>query len=595
MIKLMYMFGGLNVIILLLIATIINLILFVKIFKIHEKNLMAHLIEIIIFLILLSSFGSLLQNLANVLPINIDIENFEVLISPAFQLVPVLLLYLMLLFTDVKRSNSGITILFGIPFIGIALVLTNCLHHLVFVNYSLDSSLVEFGIFYWVIATYELMCVLISYLLYITILIKEHNDFVKTCNSLFVYCILPISIFCLDIFFSLSFPRSLTILLLTPIAIILYKNIYKEKPINISSVDTADLVNKITDTYIVLDVNDRIIQTNNKFPKELKNIFNLVISEKIFASLENLSEKEYTDILDSIAKVKQTKKPVFEEILYKAEKNTLFFEYSIIPLLSEYRKRYIGCLITVTDVTKQKNELLTIANEQKTIINQQQLATIGELTSGFAHDINTPISSIKTALSMLKYNPNLKQTHHKTLENMEKSVAQIIDFSTNVRNQLRNVDSTVKTTFNIKTVVQNVVKLSSAEAEKRKCNIVFTDTADVYTYGNSANLSQTLSNLILNAIYAYKESGGKIVIKLKKDKKNAHIVIQDFACGLPSNIIPYVFKRILPSTSKNSTGLGLYISYSIIKTSFNGDITFTTKENEGTTFKITIPITKEEF
>ena len=51
-----------------------------------------------------------------------------------------------------------------------------------------------------------------------------------------------------------------------------------------------------------------------------------------------------------------------------------------------------------------------------------------------------------------------------------------------------------------------------------------------------------------------------------------------------------LFKEMITTKGKNGTGLGLYMSYSTIKGKFNGDIKFTSKEGQGTTFIITIPI-----
>ena len=70
----------------------------------------------------------------------------------------------------------------------------------------------------------------------------------------------------------------------------------------------------------------------------------------------------------------------------------------------------------------------------------------------------------------------------------------------------------------------------------------------------------------------------------------AIIEVTDYAGGLDESITPFIFKNILTTKGTSGTGLGLYLSYSVIKGNFNGEITFETKKGEGTTFTIAIPL-----
>lgn len=62
--------------------------------------------------------------------------------------------------------------------------------------------------------------------------------------------------------------------------------------------------------------------------------------------------------------------------------------------------------------------------------------------------------------------------------------------------------------------------------------------------------------------------------------------------GLPLEVKEKLFKEMVTTKGKNGTGLGLFMSYSNIKAHFNGEITFTTRKNSGTTFNIIIPYEK---
>ena len=109
--------------------------------------------------------------------------------------------------------------------------------------------------------------------------------------------------------------------------------------------------------------------------------------------------------------------------------------------------------------------------------------------------------------------------------------------------------------------------------------------------GNINNLIQVLNNLISNAIQAYGKSEDKkvIILNIYQEKSNIILEIQDFAGGIPEDVKNKLFKEMVTTKGKNGTGLGLFISYTSIKTGFGGNLCFTTKEGEGTTFKIIIP------
>ena len=110
-------------------------------------------------------------------------------------------------------------------------------------------------------------------------------------------------------------------------------------------------------------------------------------------------------------------------------------------------------------------------------------------------------------------------------------------------------------------------------------------------HGDINNLIQVVINLISNSIQAYQGvPNQRILFNISADNKNVYIVVRDFGCGMNEETKNKLFKEMVTTKGKNGTGLGLYMSYSTIKGKFGGDINFTSEENVGTTFTITIPI-----
>ena len=109
--------------------------------------------------------------------------------------------------------------------------------------------------------------------------------------------------------------------------------------------------------------------------------------------------------------------------------------------------------------------------------------------------------------------------------------------------------------------------------------------------GNINSLVQVINNMISNAIQAYQgKTGQKIILSIQENRDNKLIIkIQDFAGGLPQSVKDKLFKEMITTKGKAGTGLGLFMSYSNIKAHFNGDITFESIDDVGTTFSIEIP------
>ena len=97
---------------------------------------------------------------------------------------------------------------------------------------------------------------------------------------------------------------------------------------------------------------------------------------------------------------------------------------------------------------------------------------------------------------------------------------------------------------------------------------------DTVIKGEISAIVQVLDNLIVNAMDAYGEGNGDIVLRMKEDDKKVYIEVQDFAGGIPENVQKKLFKQMITTKGKDGTGLGLYMCYSTIKGKFNGEMRF---------------------
>jgi len=135
----------------------------------------------------------------------------------------------------------------------------------------------------------------------------------------------------------------------------------------------------------------------------------------------------------------------------------------------------------------------------------------------------------------------------------------------------------------------------SFEFKKYNCTLVekINSGYDEVIKGSINSLLQVLNVLLTNAIEASEQSEDRI-ITLGAYIKNKDIIfyVKNLGNEMPTKVQESIFKKMVTTKGNKGTGLGLYISKSIITGRFNGKIDFETNDKE-TTFFIKIPLTKE--
>ncbi len=150
-----------------------------------------------------------------------------------------------------------------------------------------------------------------------------------------------------------------------------------------------------------------------------------------------------------------------------------------------------------------------------------------------------------------------------------------------------------KQEFDICELLCTIMISQEQRIEKRKIEIIGLDTiSSTKVYADKDMLYQVIYNLVDNAI-KFADESGKISFSLKQNEKEIQFTISNSGKGIPQSELPFVFERFYKvdksrSDVKNSTGLGLYIVKTIV-TAHGGKILVSSKENEFTTFNVTIP------
>ena len=344
-----------------------------------------------------------------------------------------------------------------------------------------------------------------------------------------------------------------------------------------------------------------LVDKNNTFEEMFNGIEEIENIDNVDNILKYLSENEiinYEELTKKIESSKLTGQKVTMVNELEKGKFHKYFEIDIQSIKANKGNEYIGTLLLFKDITQHKLDMIELEEKQNIIVKQGQLVSIGELAGGVAHDINTPISAIKTGILMLNTMTNERTEQEKEIIfRMDNCATKIITIVNSMRNQIRNLGGDTNINFKISKILSDIKIITYHELCKNKTDIEINIIDDVEILGDPTKLGQVFTNLIVNAAQAYGEkTGGKIIITVENDvdEKNVLIKVIDFAGGIDAKISPFVFKNILTTKGIKGTGLGLYLMYSVIVGNFKGDVSFDTELGSGTTFYIKIPKTRED-
>ncbi len=242
----------------------------------------------------------------------------------------------------------------------------------------------------------------------------------------------------------------------------------------------------------------------------------------------------------------------------------------------------------ITAINSMSEEL---AHREEQIIQSKKLASLGILTAGVAHEITNPLNNISmiaqtyeelyAKLSEKDRIEFMSKVDAET-ERIRKIVKNLLDFSKpkDANPKEEDVNAVIQKTL---TLVQNMIDVSNIETTVKLENGL------PHLYIDEHQIQQVLVNLVTNAVQAT-PAGGKLFIasRLGKDGDSVDITVMDTGKGIAPEFLPHIFDPFFTTKGEGGTGLGLSVSYGIIK-NHNGEIRVDSKTGVGTTFTIELP------
>jgi two-component system NtrC family sensor kinase len=275
--------------------------------------------------------------------------------------------------------------------------------------------------------------------------------------------------------------------------------------------------------------------------------------------------------------------------------------------------------------------LQNIQELQVQLVNNEKLASIGQLAAGIAHEINNPMAFISSNLNTLaKYmvtiNDSMKMLSDLTKENTQndyeiliktsneldeiinnkklafvlsdigdilqesaEGISRVSDIIKNLKT-ISRVDEASNQDVNINECIEKSLELAKTSITD-KCRIIKEFSALPLIRCQPADIEQAFANIINNAAFAVSD-GGVITIKTEEDQKDIVITISDTGSGIPKEMLSKIFDPFFTTKPVGKgTGLGLSMSLKAIK-NHGGNIGAMSEPGKGSTFTVRIPKTK---
>ena len=295
---------------------------------------------------------------------------------------------------------------------------------------------------------------------------------------------------------------------------------------------------------------------------------------------ELFPEETLGDAVTAIFRAERVKDEI--EFVHKVNENPITLVASIINIHKG------DVLIIIRDVTKERER-------QEKLYLTDRLASVGEMASGIAHELNNPLTGV-IGLSQLLLEGQLP-------ESIKEDVGDICNEAQRAAAIVRNLlmfarkHAPIREQTQINKVIEDVLKLRSYEHKVNNIDIDCSLASDLPEINaDHFQMQQVFLNIILNAEQAMLESKGKGKLTIKTEPYDGvvKITLADDGPGICSENIKRIFDPFFTTKEVGKgTGLGLSISYGIIN-AHGGKIYAESEYGHGATFIIELPVTSND-
>ena len=225
------------------------------------------------------------------------------------------------------------------------------------------------------------------------------------------------------------------------------------------------------------------------------------------------------------------------------------------------------------------------------LIMTERLASLGQMASGIAHEINNPLESVMICAELLLVRVGKdaydRAQFEKYLKIIDEEVMRCRDITSNMLSFSRQTTLS-RSDIDVQFLLDRAIDLIGYQGRLKNVIVSKKYGAKFVVSGNEGELRQVFLVLLINALDAM-ENRGAITIETGMDAGSAWIRISDTGPGIAPENLQRIFNPFFSTkTEKGGTGLGLSIAHRIIN-NHRGSLTAVSEQGRGTAFTITLP------
>lgn len=376
---------------------------------------------------------------------------------------------------------------------------------------------------------------------------------------------------------------------------------YLSKPINIYKL--LKIINKTVESLFIERelMAKKMMIDNDIIYTETNETGVITYVSKPFEKISGYKKDELVGRTHAILKDALTPKTLYEDMwsnlkalkqwhgeLTNRRKDGSAYTISIIISPMYFRDRLIGYSSTSIDVTQLR------ATSQKLQLKSKQ-AAMGEMIAMIAHQWRQPITSIGMIANNLQFDMLMDELDKDSLQKNLKTIDKHVKYLSSTIDVFRNFlkENKKKEKISMKSTIEDLLMLVNTEHSQKDIAFEIVNECEDFELNIFKDeLLQAIVNVVTNSKEALIENRvdeAKIKIHCNEDAEAVYIHISDNAGGIKDDILPKIFTPYFSTKSKkNGTGLGLYMTKTIVEENLDGELSVVNKD-DGAIFSIKLP------
>lgn len=268
--------------------------------------------------------------------------------------------------------------------------------------------------------------------------------------------------------------------------------------------------------------------------------------------------------------------------------------------LEKSRKAMIHIMGSLRDTTEQvQHREQELREKQEQLVQAGKLATLGELTTGVAHELNNPLNNIGLFLGNIMDHVEANQVEPERILRDLRNAMQQVRKATTIISHLRTFGRAAPVSrepLSINDVITQAVSLVQEQLRLHQVEVQLSlAPSNPLVSGSAIQLEQVFINLLTNARDAVSKASEKqILVQSTVDDHHVTMIVQDSGPGIPSGFEQRIFDPFFSTKDVGAgTGLGLSITYGILK-DHQGSISVESPIGAGARFVVLLPLAGEE-